>query len=99
MISGAPGAGKTLVGLNIAFDEEFRSDSIFVTGNAPLVEVLNVALKNSYKRKSSTKDLDIPSGYAHSNVKHIIENSDFKIVSAHRFLGKEVVLQILTMGK
>ena len=86
MISGAPGAGKTLVGLNIAFDEEFRSDSIFVTGNAPLVEVLNVALKNSYKRKSSSKDLDIPSGYAHSNVKHIIENSDFKIVSAHRFL-------------
>ena len=86
MISGAPGAGKTLVGLNIAFDEEFRSDSVFVTGNAPLVEVLNVALKNSYKHKSASKDLDIPSGYAHSNVDHIIENSDFKIVSAHRFL-------------
>jgi hypothetical protein len=36
-ISGAPGAGKTLVGLKLAFAPSFRSNAVFVTGNAPLV--------------------------------------------------------------
>lgn len=31
-VSGTPGAGKTLVGLNLAFDSRFRRDAVFVTG-------------------------------------------------------------------
>ena len=45
-VSGAPGAGKTLVGLKLAFDPRFRDDAVFVTGNAPLVDVLSAALQD-----------------------------------------------------
>lgn len=47
-MSGSPGAGKTLVGLNITFSQDFRDDAVFMTGNAPLVEVLQGSLKRSY---------------------------------------------------
>lgn len=61
-VSGAPGAGKTLVGLKLAFDPRFRKDAVFVTGNAPLVDVLSESLKRSYKPKKSNI---VMSGYAH----------------------------------
>ena len=86
ILSGAPGAGKTLVGLNLVFDESLRQDTVFVTGNAPLVDVLSKTLERSYKRKSNSNTLNIPSGYSHKNVHHIVKNSTFKIVKAHRFL-------------
>ena len=59
---------------------------MFVTGNAPLVDVLSKTLERSYKRKSNSNTLNIPSGYSHKNVHHIVKNSTFKIVKAHRFL-------------
>ena len=38
-LSGAPGAGKTLVGLEIVMRGQHADGAVFVTGNAPLVEV------------------------------------------------------------
>ena len=49
-VTGVPGAGKTLVGLNIvAQNLEQGSDnlSVYLSGNGPLVEVLRAALKKS----------------------------------------------------
>ena len=43
-VTGIPGAGKTLCGLNIVFGEARREGSAFLTGNAPLVAVLREAL-------------------------------------------------------
>ena len=46
-VTGVPGAGKTLVGLNIATSNTDKKDaefSVFLSGNAPLVEVLREAL-------------------------------------------------------
>ncbi|WP_421991429.1 DNA/RNA helicase domain-containing protein [Roseococcus sp.] len=43
-VTGVPGAGKTLCGLNIVFGEERRDGTAFLTGNAPLVAVLREAL-------------------------------------------------------
>ncbi|HEY8387437.1 MAG TPA: DNA/RNA helicase domain-containing protein [Parasegetibacter sp.] len=46
-VTGVPGAGKTLVGLKVAIDhldEERGSTSIFLSGNKPLVDVLQEAL-------------------------------------------------------
>lgn len=43
-VTGVPGAGKTLCGLNIVFGEERREGTAFLTGNAPLVAVLREAL-------------------------------------------------------
>ena len=88
IVSGTPGSGKTLVGLNITFDSRFRGDAVFVTGNAPLVEVLNEALKQSYKRSSRSGGLRIPSGYVHQDVKRVLANADFNIVKAHTFLAR-----------
>jgi len=42
-VTGIPGAGKTLCGLNIAFSGRFE-DTIFLTGNPTLVHVLRAAL-------------------------------------------------------
>ncbi len=41
VVTGIPGAGKTLCGLNAVFGQP---DSAFLTGNVPLVEVLRAAL-------------------------------------------------------
>jgi hypothetical protein len=43
VVTGIPGAGKTLCGLNAVFGQ---ADSAFLTGNVPLVEVLRAALAN-----------------------------------------------------
>lgn len=85
-VSGTPGSGKTLLGLKIAFAREFQQDTVFVTGNAPLVEVLQEALKKSYRRSQSTR----PglAGYPKESARHVIANSTFKIVKAHSFLGE-----------
>lgn len=53
-ITGVPGAGKTLAGLNIAHDKELqgqgKSLATFISGNMPLIRVLKKALSNdAYK--------------------------------------------------
>ena len=46
-VSGVPGAGKTLVGLQFVYNESNQSSqAIFLSGNGPLVEVLRDALKS-----------------------------------------------------
>jgi len=45
-VSGVPGAGKTLVGLRFVYESSSdTANSIFLSGNGPLVEVLRDALK------------------------------------------------------
>lgn len=43
-VTGVPGAGKTLVGLNIATSSPQEENAVFLSGNGPLVEVLREAL-------------------------------------------------------
>ena len=53
-VSGVPGAGKTLVGLRFVYESSHdTANSIFLSGNGPLVEVLRDALK----AKAFVKDL------------------------------------------
>ena len=44
-ITGVPGAGKTLIGLNTAFN---KKGAVYLSGNYPLVEVLQEALTRDY---------------------------------------------------
>lgn len=57
-VTGVPGAGKTLAGLNIANERhQFESEehAVFLSGNGPLVDVLQVALaKDRAKREKIT---------------------------------------------
>jgi hypothetical protein len=43
-VTGIPGAGKTLCGLNVVFGDIRRDGTAFLTGNSPLVAVLREAL-------------------------------------------------------
>ena len=53
-VTGVPGAGKTLVGLDVVaknLNKGSDSLSVYLSGNGPLVEVLREALKKSVKEK------------------------------------------------
>ena len=43
-VTGVPGAGKTLVGLDVAIKQEKGDLAVYLSGNGPLVEVLTAAL-------------------------------------------------------
>lgn len=54
-ITGVPGAGKTLAGLNIVHSKGIKKDeknlSVFLSGNGPLVKILTVALARDFARR------------------------------------------------
>lgn len=55
-ITGVPGAGKTLIGLNTAIDQFNRGEkAVYLSGNFPLVEVLQEALTRDYIRRDRIK--------------------------------------------
>ena len=87
-LSGAPGAGKTLVGLDIAMRGKSAESAVFVTGNAPLVDVLNEALTCSYRKQSQTAKSWTATGYCRSDARIVANAASFKIVKAHHFLGQ-----------
>jgi hypothetical protein len=56
-VTGVPGAGKTLAGLNIANSRhQFEADehAVFLSGNGPLVDVLQTALAKDRAQRSGT---------------------------------------------
>ena len=55
-ITGVPGAGKTLIGLNTAIDQFKRGEkAVYLSGNFPLVEVLQEALARDYHNRDKKK--------------------------------------------
>ena len=55
-ITGVPGAGKTLIGLNTAIDQFNRGEkAVYLSGNFPLVEVLQEALTRDYVRRDKAR--------------------------------------------
>jgi DUF2075 family protein len=49
-VTGVPGAGKTLAGLNVVHNRELHAENlgVFLSGNGPLVKVLSEALARDY---------------------------------------------------
>ncbi len=87
-MSGAPGAGKTLVGLELVLRGDHARESVFVTGNAPLVEVLNKALAQSFRNQSKSAVSWAHTGYRREDAGFVTSTANYKIVKAHNFLGK-----------
>lgn len=61
-ITGVPGAGKTLVGLDVVaknLNKGSENLSVYLSGNGPLVEVLREALKKSVKEKMSKASKEV----------------------------------------
>jgi hypothetical protein len=76
-VTGVPGAGKTLVGLNIATQRREESDelySVFLSGNKPLVDILRAALARDRTRRAKEAKLETRKGQAMTDVKAFIQN-------------------------
>jgi hypothetical protein len=77
MVTGVPGAGKTLIGLNIAtkhLNAEGDLFSVFLSGNGPLVKVLQEALARDRVRRATDEGETLRKGVARSEVKAFIQN-------------------------
>ncbi len=75
-VTGVPGAGKTLVGLNIAtlhLDKVQGNSSVYLSGNAPLVAILQEALARDQKVKEAEKGNKISKQSAKQAVKAFIQ--------------------------
>ena len=59
-VTGVPGAGKTLVGLNIAVRQFEKKDlAVYLSGNQPLVSVLSEALARDKKRQEEERNPNV----------------------------------------
>ena len=77
-VTGVPGAGKTLVGLNIATDKSeaigVGKETIFLSGNGPLVTVLSEALARDKVSNAKSKGETYRLSDARREVKKFIQN-------------------------
>jgi hypothetical protein len=76
-VTGVPGAGKTLVGLNAATrkrDESKPTHAVFLSGNGPLVEVLREALTRDELARLRERNGRIRKGVVKQKVKAFIQN-------------------------
>jgi hypothetical protein len=76
-VTGVPGAGKTLVGLNLATrqrDPKEPTHAVFLSGNGPLVAVLREALtRDDFKRRRAAGE-KVRKGEVAESVKAFIQN-------------------------
>lgn len=76
-VTGVPGAGKTLVGLDIANRHTDKDDSlysVYLSGNGPLVSVLHEALARDQVARAKATGESLRIGEARSAVKQFIQN-------------------------
>lgn len=73
-VTGVPGAGKTLVGLNIATQQFTKEEiAVYLSGNFPLVQVLTEALARDKQRRLKEKGETTTISKARSEVKTFIQ--------------------------
>jgi hypothetical protein len=76
-VTGVPGAGKTLAGLNLAtqrMDAHADEHAVFLSGNGPLVDVLREALARDELENAKLSGRAMSKGAARSKVKAFIQN-------------------------
>jgi len=76
-VTGVPGAGKTLVGLQIAtkhLDQEKHTYSVFLSGNGPLVKILQEALARDLVARKKASGVKMTKKVARSEVKTFVQN-------------------------
>ncbi len=73
-VTGVPGAGKTLVGLNVAVQQESNEDlAVYLSGNGPLVEVLTEALTRDKLAQEKEKGNKLTKKEAEREVKRFVQ--------------------------
>jgi hypothetical protein len=76
--TGVPGAGKTLVGLNTVHRPEIKDLSLFLSGNGPLVKVIQEALVRDVVERSRREERRMTRRQAELEVQAFVHN-------VHRF--------------
>lgn len=76
-VTGVPGAGKTLVGLNVATrrDEASPTHAVFLSGNGPLVAVLRAALIRDERERRRLRGEKRPKNREANPVKAFVQNA------------------------
>lgn len=86
MVTGVPGAGKTLIGLSVATlyqNDEHTNRSVYLSGNRPLVMVLQEALaRDAYNRKKNELEKEL------TTIKDEKEKKAYK--QSHRVIKSEI---------
>lgn len=75
-VTGVPGAGKTLVGLDVAtshLDKSKGDSTVYLSGNAPLVAVLQEALVRDRVRREQVRGTKVTKSVAKEGVKAFIQ--------------------------
>ena len=76
-VTGVPGAGKTLVGLDVATQSAQESNAlhaVYLSGNGPLVQVLQEALARDKVRRENEAGRKLRLGDARREVKTFVQN-------------------------
>ena len=75
-VTGVPGAGKTLVGLNLATrrEENQPTHAVFLSGNGPLVKVLQAALTRDELARHKKQGDKVRKGEVEGPIKSFIQN-------------------------
>ncbi len=76
-VTGVPGAGKTLVGLNVATqhrEEESTDPAVYLSGNGPLVDVLREALARDEVARKKELGVSVTKSKVKESVKAFIQN-------------------------
>lgn len=76
--TGVPGAGRTLVGLNTVHRPEIKNFASFLSGNGPLVKVIQEALVRDVVKRSASQEQRVSRREAHLKVQAFVHN-------VHRF--------------
>ena len=89
-VTGVPGAGKTLVGLKLAtelYNSKTEDDAVFLSGNQPLVTVLQEALSRDKVQHEAERGNRISKDFAKKEVKKFIQ-----IIHHYRdyYVGNEI---------
>ena len=92
-VTGVPGAGKTLVGLNIIHREEFieanKLSTAYFSGNGPLIEVLREALaRDEYERETINHKYNKQSPKPSKSISH--QKIESKIQNIHKFIKDNI---------
>ncbi|PWU22176.1 MAG: hypothetical protein C5B50_00025 [Verrucomicrobia bacterium] len=82
-VTGVPGAGKTLAGLNVVHNPSLRKEGrpagVFLSGNGPLVKIVKAALVRDHKRRTnesgSERDVHFVDN-VHSFIRDALEKPD-----------------------
>ncbi len=94
-VTGVPGAGKTLVGLNIATTSVSIDDdehAVFLSGNGPLVEVLTEALARDAKERNPNTSKDKELRNAAAKIQNIHKFRDEALVNPEKAPPERVVI-------